>query len=322
MLYRFECLEYPLNPVVSSNPIPVNPDHFSRGAVAIAVNGVSIFNPYTNTGVDAFLDGQLDTWGGHSGRADDYHYHTAPMHLYGKQPAALPIAYAFDGYPVYGTSEPDGSAMRTLDAQHGHDDPSIGYHYHGSSAAPYMIAAFHGVVTEDSTHQLIPQAAAKGVRPALTPLKGAVITGFTANGPNGYILSYTLNNKQYKVEYSWTNTGAFTFKFINPDGTFTSNNYKGNAPCVIASAVDEDVVPLRRPMVLPNPVHGSFRLRLPEGMSTRDVYSLMLVNAQGKRVLTSSALDEYYSTNGMPSGAYTLILSTSRGVCMEKIIIE
>lgn len=312
----------PLNPVVSANPIPVNPDHFSRGAVAIAVNGVSIFNPYTNTGVDAFLDGQLDKWGGHSGRADDYHYHTAPMHLYGKQPARLPIAYAFDGYPVYGTSEPDGSALRTLDAQHGHDDPAIGYHYHGSAAAPYMIAAFHGVVTEDSTHQLIPQAAAKGVRPALTPLKGAVITGFTANGPNGYILSYTLNNQVYKVDYSWTNTGSFTFKFINPDNTATTNTYKGTTPCVIASAVDEEVLPLRRPMVLPNPVHGSFRLRLPEGMTAQDVYSLMLVNAQGKRVLSSTTPDEYYSTSGMAAGAYTLVLSTARGVCLEKIIIE
>jgi hypothetical protein len=75
-------------------------------------------------------------------------------------------------------------------------------------------------------------------------------------------------------------------------------------------------------MVLPNPVHGSFRLRLPEGMTAQDVYSLMLINAQGKRVLSSTTPDEYYSTSGMAAGAYTLVLSTAHGVCLEKIIIE
>ena len=110
----------PLNPVIATTPVPVNSIHFIRGALALAVNGIPIFNPYTNTGVDAFLDGQLDKWGGHCGRADDYHYHTAPLHLYDKQSKTLPIAYALDGFAVYGTLEPDGKTMTTLDANHGH----------------------------------------------------------------------------------------------------------------------------------------------------------------------------------------------------------
>ena len=72
----------PLNPILAATPVPVNAQHFTRGAIAVAVNGVPIFNPFTNQGVDAYLDGQLDNWGGHCGRADDYHYHTAPLHLY------------------------------------------------------------------------------------------------------------------------------------------------------------------------------------------------------------------------------------------------
>ena len=231
----------PLNPVMATNSIPVDQKHFTRGAIAIAINGIPIFNPYTNTGVDAFLDGQLDDFGGHSGRADDYHYHIAPTHLYGFTAPTMPVAYAFDGFAVYGEKEPDGSAMKTLDAHHGHADASGVYHYHGTNTAPYMIASFAGEVTEDSTNQLIPQSTAKGCRPALTPLKGAVITGHKANGNNGYTLTYTLNGQTNTVQYSWTPQGNYTYIFTSPTGS-TTNNYKGNAICSIPVTGIEDAI--------------------------------------------------------------------------------
>ena len=184
----------PMNPVVAATPVPVNQNHFLRGAIAVAVNGIAIFNPYTNTGVDAFLDGQLDQYGGHSGRADDYHYHIAPNVLYSKVPLTSPVAFALDGFAIYGSKEPDGTAQKTLDANHGHYGSDGVYHYHSSSAAPYMIGNMVGEVTEDATLQIIPQAAAKGVRPALTPLKGATITH---NHPyaNGMGFKLTVGNK-------------------------------------------------------------------------------------------------------------------------------
>lgn len=221
----------PLNPVVAATPVPVNQNHFLRGAVAVAVNGIAIFNPYTNTGVDAFLDGQLDQYGGHCGRADDYHYHIAPNVLYNKVPLTSPVAFALDGFAIYGSKEPDGTAMKTLDANHGHYGSDGVYHYHSSSAAPYMIGNMVGVVTEDATLQIIPQAAANGVRPALTPLKGATIT-HNHPYPNGmgFKLTYTLGAEKDTVDYSWTANGDYTFKFITPAGTTTSN-YKGQALC-------------------------------------------------------------------------------------------
>jgi hypothetical protein len=221
----------PLNPIVAATPIPVNQNHFLRGAIALAVNGIAIFNPYTNTGVDAFLDGQLDQYGGHCGRADDYHYHIAPNVLYSKVPLTSPVAFALDGFAIYGSKEPDGTAMKTLDANHGHYGSDGVYHYHSSSAAPYMIGNMVGVVTEDATLQIIPQAAAKGVRPALTPLKGATIT-HNHPYPNGmgFKLTYTLGAEKDTVDYSWTANGDYTFKFITPAGTTTSN-YKGQALC-------------------------------------------------------------------------------------------
>ena len=221
----------PMNPVVAATPVPVNQNHFLRGAIAVAVNGIAIFNPYTNTGVDAFLDGQLDQYGGHSGRADDYHYHIAPNVLYNKVPETSPVAFALDGFAIYGSKEPDGSAMKTLDANHGHYGSDGVYHYHSSSAAPYMIGNMVGEVTEDATLQIIPQASAKGVRPALTPLKGATIT-HNHPYPNGmgFKLTYTLGSEKDTVDYSWTANGDYTFKFITPAGTTTSN-YKGQALC-------------------------------------------------------------------------------------------
>lgn len=221
----------PLNPVVAATPVPVNQSHFLRGAVALAVNGIAIFNPYTNTGVDAFLDGQLDQYGGHCGRADDYHYHIAPNVLYNKVPLTSPVAFALDGFAIFGSKEPDGSTMKTLDTNHGHYGIDGVYHYHSSSAAPYMIGNMVGEVTEDASLQIIPQAAAKGVRPALTPLKGATIT-HNHPYPNGmgFKLTYTLGADKDTVDYSWTANGDYTFKFITPSGTTTSN-YKEQAPC-------------------------------------------------------------------------------------------
>jgi len=217
----------PLNPVIAATPVPVNTQHFLRGAIAIAVNGVPIFNPFTNVGVDAYLAGQLDNYGGHCGRADDYHYHIAPLHLYGQVAATMPVAFAFDGFAVYGSKEPDGTNMTTLDANHGHYWTNGVYHYHGSASAPYMIGSMVGQITEDNTLQIVPQAAAQPIRTSLTPLTGATITSCLANtGNNGYNLTYTISNQTYHVNYNWTDTSnsrsKYSFYFVSPTNTIDS----------------------------------------------------------------------------------------------------
>ena len=120
---------------------------FLRGAIALAVNGVPIFNPQNNRGEVAQEIGELDQWGGHCGRADDYHYHITPLHLQAQAGKGMPVAYALDGYPIYGLTEPDGSPVGKLDACHGHEAPG-GYHYHASNQYPYVIGGFHGEVVE------------------------------------------------------------------------------------------------------------------------------------------------------------------------------
>lgn len=309
----------PLNPVIASTPVPVNQVHFIRGALALAVNGIPIFNPYTNTGVDAFLDGQLDKWGGHCGRADDYHYHTAPLHLYDKQSKTLPIAYALDGFAVYGTVEPDGKAMTILDANHGHFYNGV-YHYHGTANAPYMVGNMVGKVTEDATYQIIPQASAKSPRPATDPLRNAVITGLEPNATNtGYNLTYTIGTATYKVNYSWNTNGVYTFNFVNPTGT-TISTYNGSVPCKLSTATNE--IESTEFMVYPNPASESIRIGLQQTLKSSDIKNVAIFNVSGQMVFNASSFQENISTMHFPTGLYFVHLKTDRQVLVKKLIVE
>ena len=306
----------PLNPVKATTPVPVNNKHFLRGAVAIAANGVPIFNPYTNTGVDAFLDGQLDQWGGHSGRADDYHYHTAPMFLEAKSGNITPIAFALDGYGIYGNKEPDGTAMAVLDVNHGHTWKDGRYHYHGSAAAPYMIGNMVGKVTEDTTLQIVPQPAAKGVRPALTPLKGATITGFHSNGNNGYTLIYTLSGATDSIVYKWNTAGNFVYDFYTPAGKTTSN-YTGKPTCEVPVQTKR-VGKAGSFSMYPNPVERYLYV-YPIAVSAK-VLSLSIVNLSGKEVYRTVKAASSIDMCAQPGGIYFVEIETKRGKETYKIV--
>lgn len=312
----------PLNPVPAVNPIPVDMIHFTRGAVAIAVNGVPIFNVHTNTGVDSYIDGQLDDFGGHCGRADDYHYHIAPLHLYQYTIPSLPIAYGLDGYAVYGATEPDGSPMQPLDDNHGHSYPGSAYHYHGTKEAPYMIARMAGEVVEDDTHQLIPQAAAKGVRPALTPLKGAVITKCKANAQkNGYTLQYTLNGKTDSIVYAWTNNGKYTFNFFK-DGVATTNTYNGFVQCnvPITSAVTDEKN-AQTILIYPNPSKSELNIEWLNSESEASVQSMHVFDLHGKKIFQTSKLLKKIDTSNYSAGTYLISVTTKAGSITKRFVV-
>lgn len=220
----------PLQPVFATTPMSTS-NNFMKGAIAIAVNGVPIFNPLNNRGEDAFLVGELDQWGGHCGRADDYHYHIAPLQL-NKGNDAMPIAVALDGFPVYGTKEPDGTPMQSLDFCHGHQLGTALYHYHGTTTYPYLIAAMRGTVQSDPNtpapeNQIIPQAFTTPIRPPGRPLRSATITGLESVGINGYLLTYQLGDKVGKVQYQWdAQQENFHFFYNNPDGSTNTADYQ------------------------------------------------------------------------------------------------
>lgn len=214
----------PIQPELAENPLSTA-TNLLKGAIAIAANGIPIFNPLNNRGEDANVIGELDQWGGHCGRADDYHYHLPPTHLQTTVGLGMPIAYAVDGFPVY------GETTEQLDEYLGKFNSDGSYQYHTITEYPYFIAGMRGEVTLDPNttapeNQVIPQATTRELRPALTPLPGAEITAFGSIGTNSYSLTYTLNSENYMVNYSWDGNGLYTYEFVNPDGTTTVETYQ------------------------------------------------------------------------------------------------
>ena len=214
--------QIPLHPKPAKNP-KTTKNAFLRGAIAIAVNGIPIFNPLNNRGDDAYLFGELDEFGGHCGRADDYHYHIAPVHLQETVGKTLPIAYALDGYPIYGYTEPDGSVVKNLDSLAGHKDADGNYHYHATPRYPYLNAGFYGEVTERGG-QVDPQPRAEPVRPSLQPLRGAKIVGFQETKPKSFELKYDAQGKPGFVRYA-ISTDSVDFEYVDTNGKTTRESY-------------------------------------------------------------------------------------------------
>ena len=231
----------PMRPVPAVEPLSAR-TLFRRGAIALAANGVPIFNPLNNRGDDAFLAGELDEYGGHAGRADDYHYHVAPLALAKVLGPELPIAYALDGYPIYGLFDPaaaPGAAEACplggrdpLDQFNGHAGRTAAgepgpYHYHASRSYPYVNGGFHGRVRIEDD-QVEPQPRATPVRQWLTPLRGATITEWAEKGPDSWMLAYVQDGARHEVDYRRIEDPAgarVEFRFLDPDGRSRTESY-------------------------------------------------------------------------------------------------
>lgn len=215
--------QVPLKPRLALEPISAKRTPM-RGAIALAVNGVPMFSPLNNRGEDAFLAGELDRWGGHCGRGDDYHYHAAPVHLEAIVGKGNPIGFALDGFPIYGLTEPDGSAVGKLDELNGQFDRDGNYHYHATKTYPYINGGLRGVVTLQGD-QIVPQPRDAPVRPAMRPLRDAVITDFSTTGSRS-VLTYRIRNQIGTVSFSPDGDNAFQFNYREPSGRSWTEVYQ------------------------------------------------------------------------------------------------
>jgi len=120
------------------------------GPIGIATNGVVLFNQYAAGRMP--LTNEIlsfDRFNGHPTPSNQYHYHFEPLWLTEARGKATFIGVLLDGFPVYGTIDESGSAPTTLDSCNGHvgatqDYPQGTYHYHVTSAPPYIAGCFHG----------------------------------------------------------------------------------------------------------------------------------------------------------------------------------
>ena len=239
----------PLHPHPAVNPVSAQRALY-RGAIAIAVNGVPIFNALNNRGDDAYLAGELDDWGGHAGRADDYHYHIAPLHLQAFLGADQPIAYALDGYAIYGLLEANGSEPVGLDAFNGHIGPDGIYHYHASKTYPYINGGMYGEVTVQDD-QIEPQPHLVPFRPPQQPLPGAVITDFIQHDATHRTLVYTLNGQTYSIDYEQTES-ALTLQFHDASGDH-SESYAIRSGSAGTNTTGSAAAPAPQPTSAPQP---------------------------------------------------------------------
>lgn len=216
----------PLHPKMAEKPVSAKTALF-RGAIALAVNGVPIFNPIKNDGrTDTFTAGELDNFGGHCGKGDDYHYHIGPVHLEKIVGKGNPIGYALDGYPLYGYFDAAGKEPKNLDAFNGRIEKD-GYRYYSTKKYPYVNGGLRGVVSVVDD-QIDPQPRANPVRPEGRPLRGAKITGFSRDDERKQVkVTYDLAGKTQSMGYTAKDGGVYDFTFTDASGKTTTETYSG-----------------------------------------------------------------------------------------------
>ena len=132
------------------SPAAATPSDTPLGPMGVAVNGVVLFNQYAAGRVPLTSEIlSFDRYNGHPTPSSQYHYHVEPLWLTASRGKAALIGVLLDGFPVYGTIDENGSAPSDLDNCNGHtgvttDFPQGIYHYHVTSAPPYISGCFHG----------------------------------------------------------------------------------------------------------------------------------------------------------------------------------
>jgi hypothetical protein len=119
------------------------------GPIGMAINGVALFNQYAAGRVPLTTEiVSFDRFNGHPSPSSQYHYHFEPVSITGGDPAGL-VGVLLDGFPVYGPQDAGGVTPTNLDACNGHtgvtaDAPAGVYHYHTTTAVPYIAGCFRG----------------------------------------------------------------------------------------------------------------------------------------------------------------------------------
>ena len=151
----------PLTPVMAENPTRLG----VVSQVGLALTSIPVFSDAPSVFMTDNLPA-LDTCGGHVDPGGWYHWHAtatdiessfehegveADCHL--EQSASELFGYAFDGYPIYGSADEDGSVPDDLDECNGHtavtaDYPEGIYHYHASLEFPNLPTCLAGTSAE------------------------------------------------------------------------------------------------------------------------------------------------------------------------------
>lgn len=207
----------PLAPAIATNTVSA-----VDGPIGIAANGVLIFNPCKQGGCqngDTKVLGELDVCNGHAGRADDYHYHAAPVCMMQTKAANYwdthPVGWALDGFAIYGYNDSDGK-VAVRDTVCGGNTNAVlngpsGYAYHVTDASPYVLACFRGTPSPDLANQSSKFSPMR--QPPVQPFKVSNMT-LATDAKDGYqVLQFTS-----AINFTTNETGSDSYS--NAPGTY------------------------------------------------------------------------------------------------------
>jgi hypothetical protein len=147
------------------------------------------------------------------------------------------IGWAFDGFPIYGDNNPDGTAIATgeLDVCNGQPDDTFGYRYHTSADAPYIVQCLMGEVADmRDLPRVSPLKSASswwgGGKAAGRPPRGGVedlvFKEDMATGKRS--MDYTYRGEAYYMRYTPTDTldcYAFETRTVTNNGEIETGEY-------------------------------------------------------------------------------------------------
>jgi len=154
-------MRLPVEPIMADKPTDLG----TVAKVGVALDGVPIFADAPSV-LDRGHLPALDVCGGHIDPGGWYHWHATATDietmleaegvaadcLLPQRPSAL-FGYAFDGFPIHGSLESDGSAPTDLDECGGHiGNTGSGetYHYHAAETFPNLPPCLVGVMAENN----------------------------------------------------------------------------------------------------------------------------------------------------------------------------
>lgn len=154
-------MRLPVLPVMATTPTQLG----VVGKVGVALDGVPVFSDAPSIQQTGHMPA-LDTCGGHVDPGGWYHWHATATDIdtvyateYLDATCAQPqdsgaqFGYAFDGFPMFGSTEADGTATSDLDACNGHvGETALGrtYHYHASTEFPNLPPCLVGVQAQSN----------------------------------------------------------------------------------------------------------------------------------------------------------------------------
>ncbi len=206
----------PLNPAIAASTTSA-----VDGPIGVAINGVPIFNPCKQGGCqngDTKVLGELDVCNGHAGRADDYHYHAAPVCVMAGKAASYwathPIGWALDGFAIYGYLDASGNAASRDTVCGGNTDPvsngPAGYSYHVTDISPYVLACFRGTPSPDFAGQ---SSKFRPIRqPPVTPFAVSAMT--LSRAADGY------DELQFTSALTFITNETGSDRYSNSPGTY------------------------------------------------------------------------------------------------------